>query len=82
MGFFPGSCPQKSSVGHDFIWHTMAPHGRSRGMLLGVDLSVFDIRAIDEGDFYIKFTLRDKSTSNLYFIQYMGQLKSKIRVTP
>jgi hypothetical protein len=31
-------------------------------ILLGVDLSVFDISAIDEGDFYVKFTLRYKST--------------------
>jgi exonuclease III len=45
----------------NFIWHTMAPHGRSGGILLGVDLSVFDIGAIDEGVFYVKFTLRYKS---------------------
>jgi len=35
----------------------MAPHGRSRGILLGVDLNVFDIGAIVEGDFYVRFTL-------------------------
>jgi hypothetical protein len=29
--------------------------------LLGVDLDVFDIEAIDEGDFYVKLMLRDKS---------------------
>jgi hypothetical protein len=39
----------------------MAPHGRSGGILLGVDLNVFDIGAIDEGDFYVKFTLQIKS---------------------
>jgi hypothetical protein len=39
----------------------MAPHGRSGGILLGVDLSVFDIGAIAEGDFYVGFTLRCKS---------------------
>jgi hypothetical protein len=47
----------------------MAPHGRSGGILLGVDLSVFDIGAIDEGDFYIKFTLRYKST-DFKFVLY------------
>lgn len=26
--------------------------------MVGVDLSVFDIGAIDEGDFYVKFHLR------------------------
>jgi hypothetical protein len=38
----------------------LAPHGRSGGILLGVDLTVFDIGSIDEGDFYVKFTLRNK----------------------
>jgi hypothetical protein len=47
----------------------MAPHGRSGGILLGVDLSVFDIGAIDEGDFYVKFTLRYKST-DFKFVLY------------
>ena len=47
--------------GRDFIWHSMAPHGRSGGILLGADLNYFDIGAIDEGDFYVKFILRDKS---------------------
>jgi hypothetical protein len=47
----------------------MAPHGRSGEILLGVDLSVFDIGAIDEGDFYVKFTLRYKST-DFKFVLY------------
>jgi hypothetical protein len=37
--------------------------------LLGVDLSVFDIGAIDEGDFYVKFTLRYK-TNGFKFVLY------------
>jgi hypothetical protein len=32
----------------------------SGGMLLGVDLQMFDIGAIDEGDYYIKFRLCNK----------------------
>jgi hypothetical protein len=47
----------------------MAPHGRSGGILLGVDLSIFDIGAIDEGDFYVKFTLRYK-TNGFKFVLY------------
>lgn len=39
----------------------MAPHGRPGGILLRVDLMVFDIEAIDEGDFYVKFMLWNKS---------------------
>jgi hypothetical protein len=47
----------------------MAPHGRLGGILLGMDLSVFDICAIDEGDFFVKFTLRYKST-DFKFVLY------------
>jgi hypothetical protein len=35
----------------------MAPKGRSRGMLVGVDIQVLDIGAIDEGGYYVKFHL-------------------------
>ena len=38
-------------AGRDFLWHCMAPHGRSGGILLGVDLNVFYIGTIVEGDF-------------------------------
>jgi hypothetical protein len=47
--------------GQEFIWHRKAPEGRSGGILLGADLDVFDIKAIDEGDFYVKLNMRDKS---------------------
>jgi hypothetical protein len=54
----------------------MAPHGRLGGILLGVDLNVFDIGAIDEGDFYVKFTLRCKLNDfkfNLYSVFGLAQ---------
>ena len=67
----------------------MAPHGRSGGILLGVDLDVFDIGAIDEGDIYVKFLLRNKSdgfkfnlytmASNSTYTRFTGQLNNKIR---
>src|SRR6266540_5723739 len=47
-------------AGRDFLWHNKEPRGRSGGILLGIDLNVFDIGAIDEGDFYVKFLLCDK----------------------
>jgi hypothetical protein len=31
------------SGGRNFLWHSKAPHGRSGGMLLGVDQQLFDI---------------------------------------
>jgi hypothetical protein len=55
--------------GRDFIWHVMAPHGRSGGILFGVDLNIYDIGAIEEGDFYVKFTLRYK-TNDFKFALY------------
>jgi hypothetical protein len=48
-------------VGERFLWHSKAPHGRSGGMLLGVDQQLFDIGSIDEGDHYVKFQLCNKS---------------------
>jgi hypothetical protein len=66
---FPDHVLKNLCAGRDFLWHAMAPHGRSGGILLGVDLSVFDIGAIHEGDFYVKFTLRYKST-DFKFVHY------------
>jgi hypothetical protein len=45
-----------------FLWHFKAPQGQSGGILLCIDLDVFDIGAIDEGDFYVKFHLCNKDT--------------------
>jgi hypothetical protein len=39
--------------GRDYLWHSKAPTGRSGGMLLGVDLQIFNIGAIEEGDFLL-----------------------------
>jgi hypothetical protein len=47
--------------GEIFFGIARAPHGRSGGMLLGVDQQQFDIGSIDEGDHYIKFQLCNKS---------------------
>jgi hypothetical protein len=77
---FPDHVLKNLCVGRDFLWHAMAPHGRSGGILLGVDLSVFDIGAIDEGDFYVKFILRYKSNDFkfvLYSIYGPTQLQNK-----
>ena len=46
--------------GKEYLWHCKEPRGRSGGMLVGVNLLTFDIGAIDEGDFYVKFKLRNK----------------------
>jgi hypothetical protein len=77
---FPDHVLKNLCGGHDFLWHTMAPHGRSGGILLGVDLNFFDIGAIDEGDFYVKFTLRCKSNDfkfTLYTVYGPAQIQNK-----
>jgi hypothetical protein len=77
---FPDHVLKNLCAGRDFLWHAMAPHGRLGGILLGVDLSVFDIGAIDEGNFYVKFTLRYKSTDFkfvLYSIYAPAQSQNK-----
>jgi hypothetical protein len=50
-------------AGQDFLWHVKEPKGRSRGILLGIDVSRFDIGAIQEGDYYVKFHLCNKHDS-------------------
>jgi exonuclease III len=47
--------------GKNFVWHWTEPHGRSGGMLLGVNLDVCDIGSIEEGEFFIKFQLRNRT---------------------
>jgi hypothetical protein len=43
-----------------FLWHCKELKGRSSGILIGIDLDVSDIGAIDEGDYYVKFHLCNK----------------------
>ena len=46
--------------GKDFLWHVKPPRGRSEGMLLGINLLTFDIGEIEEGEFFVKFKIRNK----------------------
>jgi hypothetical protein len=47
--------------GKNFLWHCKEPDGCSGGILMGIDLDLFDVGAIVEGDFFVKFTLCNKS---------------------
>lgn len=58
---FPQSTLNNICAGRDFIWHCMAPRGRSGGMILGVNLLFLDIGEIEEGDFFIRFKLRQRA---------------------
>ena len=57
---FSDICLDTFCGGRQFFWHWSEPRGRSGGILLGINLDVFDIGSVVEGDFYIKFTLRNK----------------------
>jgi len=39
-------------VGKDFLGHCKSPSGRSSGILMGINLTTFDIGEIEEGDFF------------------------------
>jgi hypothetical protein len=56
--FLKNLCDEKK-----FLWHSKDPQGRPGGILVGIDLDVFDIGAIDEGDFYVKFHLCNKENN-------------------
>jgi hypothetical protein len=48
---FSQDSPNNVSGGRNFMWHWSAPHGRSDGILIGVNLDVLDVGSIDDGDF-------------------------------
>ena len=51
----------------------MAPRGRSGGMILGINLLSFDIRKIEEGDFFIRFKVRQREDDSKFnFISVYG----------
>ena len=48
------------SGGADFVWRCLQPRGRSGGILLGVNSLILDLSLIVEGEFFIKFHLRNR----------------------
>ena len=52
--------------GMDFTWYCMPPHGRSGGMLVGFDTSIFSIQNVITGDFCVKFHVRTKRDGFLW----------------
>jgi hypothetical protein len=59
---FSGSFLKNLCAGKSFLWHCKAPQDRLGGILVGIDLDIFDIGAIDEEDYYVKFYLCNKDT--------------------
>jgi hypothetical protein len=61
--FFNDAVLRNLCGGKNCLWHCKEPWGRSGGILLGIDLDIFDIGAIDEGGFYVKFHLCNKENN-------------------
>jgi hypothetical protein len=67
-------------AGRDFLWHCMAPRGRSGGMILGINLLTLDVGEIEEGDFFIRFKVRlreDEFKFNLISVFGPAQVDQK-----
>jgi hypothetical protein len=60
--FFNDAVVRNLCGGKNFFWHCKEPRGRSGGILLGIDLDIFDIEAIDERDLYLTLGLLTKGT--------------------
>ena len=66
--------------GKQFLWSWVDPKGHSGGILLGINPSVFDIGYISQGDYQIKFCMRNKSDSfqwNLIAVYGAAQAEHK-----
>ena len=44
-----------------FLWSWIEPKGHSGGTLLGINPTIFDIGYISQGEYHIKFCMRNKS---------------------
>jgi hypothetical protein len=77
---FPDVTLKKLCGGKEYIWHCMAPHGCSRGILLGVDFTVYDIGAINEENFYVNSLFEIKMMAlNGSYLQFMDLHNSKTK---
>jgi exonuclease III len=82
---FPQTTLNNICAGKDFLWHCMAPKGRSGGMILGIHLLTFDIGEIEEGDLYIRFKVRHKEDDfrfNLIIVYGPVQVEHKSHFLP
>jgi hypothetical protein len=57
---FSTQCLENFCAGGDFVWHWRCPRGMFGGMLMGINQECFKIENIVNGDYYIKFVLRNK----------------------
>jgi hypothetical protein len=48
------------AAGHDFGWFCLLPHGRSGGILVGINTQTLLVKKVDNGDFRVKLHIRSK----------------------
>jgi exonuclease III len=66
----------------DFLWHIKPPKGRSGGMVVGVNLLMYDIGEIEEAEFLVCFKLRNREDDfkwNLVLVYGPAQQEHKER---
>jgi hypothetical protein len=57
---FSASFLKNLSAGKDFIWFCLPSHGRSGGILVGVNAETLLVKDVDYGDFLVRVNLRTK----------------------
>ena len=63
---FPDSVLNRLSGCFDFTSHYRPPHGRLGGILLGVKSDSMEVLAFLDGDFHIKFHIRNKADNFIW----------------
>jgi exonuclease III len=48
------------STGKDFAWFCLPPHGRSGGILVGINTNTLKVNRVDSGDFCVKLAIKSK----------------------
>jgi hypothetical protein len=48
------------SRGLDFMWYCLPPHGRSGGILVGINMKTISIQKVETRDFYTKLFVKNK----------------------
>jgi hypothetical protein len=49
------------AAGHDFAWYCLPPHGRSGGILVGINMRTLIVKKVDNGDFCVKLHIKSKT---------------------
>lgn len=58
--YFTDECLNTFCGGKEFCWHWIPPNGRSGGVLLGVNSTIFAVQRTLVGEFHVKFHLKYK----------------------